>query len=158
MKQQTDERVELHAKRAAHIKSFPANGTPFDIRDNEPTDRELRAAVMEMSNGRCGGASGIKAEHIKAWLRGAKKEEDPETSGENAGAGMTWRKFVGLCTSVWRTGTIPQQMCWVITVLIPKGGWEYQGIGLMEPIWKVLETVMDRPPLKTTVLHNSLHG
>ena len=93
---------------------------------------------MEMSNRRCGGASAIKAEHIKRCLHGAKREEDPETAGEGAEAGKTWRKFFGLCTSVWRTGTIPQQMRWVITVLIPKGGGEYQGIGLMELIWKVL--------------------
>ena len=48
-------------------------------------------------------------------------------------------------------------MCWVITVLIPKGGGEYQGIGLLEPIWKVLERVMDARLEKIT-LHDSLHG
>jgi hypothetical protein len=30
-------------------------------------------------------------------------------------------------------------MSWVVTVLIPKGGGDYRGIGLLEPIWKVLE-------------------
>jgi hypothetical protein len=48
-------------------------------------------------------------------------------------------------------------MCWVITVLIPKWGGEYRGIGLMEPIWKVMEWAMDRI-LETIVLHDSLHG
>ena len=52
---------------------------------------------------------------------------------------------------------IPQQMRWVITVLIPKGGGEYQGIGLMEPIWKVLERIVDHR-LETIVLHDSFHG
>ena len=70
---------------------FPADGTPFHIQDNNPTEEELRAAVMEMSHGRFRGSSGIRAEHIKAWLRGAKKEEDLETAGENKGAGKTWR-------------------------------------------------------------------
>jgi len=72
---QTDKRVELYVRRAAYGESFPANGTPFEIRDNEPSEGEIRAAVMEMSNGRCGGTSGIKAEQLKRWLRGAKKEE-----------------------------------------------------------------------------------
>ena len=112
---------------------------------------------MEMSSRQYGGASGIKAEHIKSWLRGAKRKEDPETAVESAGARKTWRKFVGLCTSVWRTGITPQQMRWVITVLILKGGGEYQGIGLMEPIWKVPERVIDHR-LETIVLHDSLHG
>jgi hypothetical protein len=46
-------------------------------------------------------------------------------------------------------------MCWVITVLIPKGGGEYRGIGLLEPIWKVLKKVMDLR-LEAIVLHDSL--
>ena len=94
---------------------------------------------------------------MKIWLLGANREEDPEKPEASAGAEKTWRKFVGLCRSLWRTGTIPQQMRWVITVLIPKGGGEYQGIGLMEPIWKVLERIMDHR-LETIVMHNSIHG
>ncbi len=65
---------------------------------------------------------GIRAKHIKAWLHGAKKVEDPETAVYHVGAGMTWYMFVSLCSSIWAMGTIPQQMCWVVTVLIPKGG------------------------------------
>ncbi len=96
-------------------------------------------------------------EHNKAWPRGAKKEEDPETAASHVGAGMTWHEFVCLCTSIWNTGTILQQMCWVITVLIPKGGGDYRGIRLLKPIWKVLETVMDLR-LEAIVLQDSLHG
>ena len=49
-------------------------------------------------------------------------------------------------------------MCWVITVLILKGGGGgYRGNGLLEPIWKVLEKVMDLR-LEAIVLHDSLHG
>jgi hypothetical protein len=29
---------------------------------------------------------------------------------------------------VWKTGTIPQQLGWIIDVLIPKGGSNYRGI------------------------------
>jgi hypothetical protein len=91
------------------------------------------------------------------WLCGAKKEEDPENGVNHTGAGKSWSEFVELCTSVWETGTIPQQMSWVVMVLIPKGGGEYWGIGLLEPIWKVLELVMDLW-LEKIELHNSLHG
>ncbi len=45
----------------------------------------------------------------------------------------------------------------MITVLVPKGGGAYRGIGLLEPIWKVIERVMDRR-LEAIVLHDSLHG
>ena len=42
-------------------------------------------------------------------------------------------------------------------VLIPKGGRDYCGIGMLEPIWKVIERVIDRR-LDSIQLHNSLHG
>jgi hypothetical protein len=32
----------------------------------------------------------------------------------------------------------------VIVVLLPKGGGDYRGIGLLEPLWKVVEQIMDR--------------
>ena len=59
MERQTDERVELYAERDAYGAEFPANGTPFGIDDNPPSDEELRTAVSQLSHGRCGGASGI---------------------------------------------------------------------------------------------------
>ncbi len=77
--------------------------------------------VSVLSHGRCRGTLGIRVEHIKVWLRGAKKEEDPETAASHIGAGKTWHDFVHLCSSIWNKGAIPQQMYWVITVLIPKG-------------------------------------
>jgi hypothetical protein len=45
----------------------------------------------------------------------------------------------------------------IIVVLIPKGGRDYCGIGLLEPIWKVIERVIDRR-LDSIQLHNSLHS
>jgi hypothetical protein len=51
----------------------------------------------------------------------------------------------------------PPQLLWVIVVLIPKGGSNYRGIGLLEPMWKVCERVMDTR-LNRIHLHESLHG
>ena len=48
-------------------------------------------------------------------------------------------------------------MLWSIVVLIPKGGGDYRGIGLLEPIWKVIEQIMDRR-LNAIELHDCLHG
>jgi len=44
-----------------------------------------------------------------------------------------------------------------VTELIPKGGGENRGIGLLEPIWKVLERVMNIR-LERIILRDSLHG
>jgi hypothetical protein len=118
MKRQTNEQEELYAEIASYGKAFPANGMPYAIGNNQPIDSKLRAAVSLLSHGRCGGDLGIQAEHIKAWHRGAKKEEDPEMAASHIGAGKMWHEFVCLCSSVWTTGIIPQKMSWVI----PKGG------------------------------------
>jgi hypothetical protein len=128
IKRQTDKQEELYAEQAAYGAAFPANGVPYAIGDNQPIESKLQALISLLSHRQCRGASGIRAEHIKAWLRGVKKEEDPETAASHVGAGKTWHEFVHFCTSVWNTGAIPQQMCWVITVLNPKGGGEYRGI------------------------------
>ena len=54
-------------------------------------------------------------------------------------------------------GTTPQQLGWIIVVLIPKSGGNYHGIGLLAPIWKIIERVMDQR-LNAIPLHESLHG
>ena len=98
----------------------------------------------------------MRAEHIKEWLQGVCKEENPKLTGFE-GAGDPWRLLMRLVTAVWETGTIPQQLGWIIVVLIPKGGGDYRGIGLLEPIWKIIERVMDQR-LNAIQLHESLHG
>jgi hypothetical protein len=72
------------------------------------------------------------------------------------GAGDPQRLLMKLVTAVWETGTIPQQLGWVIVVLIPKGGGNYCGIGLLEPIWKIIDRLMDGR-LKIIAIHESLH-
>jgi hypothetical protein len=129
MECQTEEQLELYAERGAYGETFPANGTPFAIGNNQPSDGKLRTVVSLLSHGWCGGASGIWAEHIKAWLCGAKKAEDPETATYHVGAGKTLYKFVSLCSSLWAMDTIPQQMCWVVTVIIPMGGESIRALG-----------------------------
>jgi hypothetical protein len=42
-------------------------------------------------------------------------------------------------------------------VLLPKGGGDYRGIGLLEPLWIVVERIMDRG-LNALPLHEALHG
>jgi hypothetical protein len=52
---------------------------------------------------------------------------------------------------------IPRQLLWSIVVLIPKGGGDYRRIGLLEPIWKCIEHVVNHR-LDAIKLHDSLHG
>ena len=68
-----------------------------------------------------------------------------------------WEALLQLIQVIWEEGRIPTQLGWVITVLIPKGGSDYCRIGLLEPIWKVIEWVIDKW-LEVIALYSSLHG
>ena len=61
----------------------------------------------------------------------------------NEGAGDRWRAFLKLIQAIWEQGCIPQQMQWVIVVLLPKGGGDFHGIGLLKPFWKVIEVLIN---------------
>ncbi len=90
-------------------------------------------------------------------------EEDPKLRDEalaannGEGTGMKWRLFIALVRRIWMTAEIPRQLHWIIVVLLPKGGGGYRGIGLMEPIWKVVEGIMDQR-LNVIEFHDCLHG
>jgi hypothetical protein len=151
------ERVALYARRDSPGEPLPINIPRVDIADHTPTDGEIREAARELSNGRAGGAPGMRAEDVKAWLHGIKLEEDPKTGPTNENAGDNWRRFVTLIQAIWDHGDIPPQLLWMIVVLIPKGGGDYRGIGILEPMWKVCERIMDKR-LNAFDLHESLHG
>ena len=65
--------------------------------------------------------------------------------------------LVAIQSLIWEQGYIPQQMQWVIVVLLPKGDDNFQGIGLLEPFWKVIEVLMDKC-MDVIEFHDCLHG
>ncbi len=73
------------------------------------------------------------------WLTDVVHKEEEQI---NIGLGHKWWVFVKLMQAVWEHGSIPEQMRWEIIVLLPKGGGDYRGIGLLEPFWKVGEKIM----------------
>ena len=93
MAKQTEERAELYAKRVPPGDSIPVNVDAYLIKDDTPSDLEIRAAVKDgLRNGRVGGASGIRSEDVKGWLRDAEEEE----RGGTEGLGYRWQLFVKL--------------------------------------------------------------
>ncbi len=72
MVKQTAEHVELYRWRDPPWEPLPINIDPIPANDGMPSKREIRMAVAGLSNGRAGGASGMRAEDVKAWLHGIK--------------------------------------------------------------------------------------
>ncbi len=150
---QTQERIDLYAARIPHGEMLPFHVDPAPVPDAAPTDSELQMVVGQLRNGRAAGATGMKAEHLKEWLANITLREE----GGVEGLGDRWRSFVALLQAIWITGTVPTQMTWMIVVLLPKGGGNYRGIGLLDPIWKVVEKVMVAR-FSVIKLHDCLHG
>ncbi len=148
--------VDLYARRESPGDPLPINVAQVEINDDVPLDGKLRQVVGKLTNGQVAGASGMRAEHVSEWLHGVQREEDPEGQGAD-GAGDSWHFFVQLVQAVWAHGVIPRQLLWSIVVLIPKGGGDYHGIRLLEPIWKCIERIIDHY-LDAIKLHDSLHG
>ncbi len=122
-----------------------------------PSNHKIRDAVWDLPSGRKGGASKMHVEDIKWWLRSITLEEDPDKVPDNVGEGEIWCLLVGLIQAIWTKGEILQQLTWVIVMLLLKGGGGYRGSGLLEPLWKVVERIMDRQ-LNVLLLHEALHG
>jgi len=163
---QTAERVALYGRVPPPGDNLPIHVDKVDIPDGVPSDQELREVVRGLRNGRAAGASGLQAEHLKVWLSDMVREEEepgpmedgPQEEGESdKGPGRKWRIFVKLMQAVWEQGSVPEQMRWEIIVLLPKGGGDYRGIGLLEPFWKVIEKIMVAR-LSSVKFHDGLHG
>ena len=104
----------------------------------------------------------MRAEHLKGWLDKIMHEEKaarekPGREGADPGLGRKWRIFLELIQTIWDLGEIPEQMSWMVIVLLPKDGGDFHGIGLLDPCWKVEEKIMVRQ-LAAIEFHPCLHG
>ncbi len=133
----------------------------FETSNKMPSDSELQKVVGGLRNGQATGATGMKAEHIKVWLNKIQcnKKAVRENPGREAdpGAGRKRQIFVELIQAIWEWGEIPEQMSLMVVMLIPKGGCDLWGIGLLNPFWKVVEKIMVCR-LGTIDFHLCLHG
>jgi hypothetical protein len=59
--------------------------------------------------------------------------------------------------AIWDQGEIPMQMSWMVVILLLKGKGNFQGIGLLDPSWKVVEKIMVRQ-MGAIDFHPCLHG
>ena len=71
------------------------------MNDEIPTDGEIREAVKCLRNGRAGGLGGMRAEHLKRWLRDIEEEEQEDKRGQ----GDKWRVLVQLIQTICDSAT-----------------------------------------------------
>ena len=67
-------------------------------------------------------------------------------------------RVVELVQTAFRDGDLAEETTWQAVVLIPKGKKDYQGIGLMEVMWKVVVAILNRCFTASITYHDALHG
>ena len=70
----TAQRVELYIYIPPPGTNIPIYVQPFLVEDLVPTKDMIEWTVTRLRNQRSGGASGMRAEHLKRWLAAARKE------------------------------------------------------------------------------------
>ncbi len=128
--------------------ALPHNFLHFEISNNMPTDSEIRTVVRGLQNRQATRATGVRAKHLKGWLDKIQHNEkaareNPGRERADPGAVHKWGIFVELIQAIWERGGVPEQMSWMVIVLLPKGGCNFWGIGLLDPFWKVVEKIME---------------
>ena len=67
-------------------------------------------------------------------------------------------RFVDLVQTEFREGEIAEEATWQAVVLIPKGKRGYQGIDLVEVMWKLVAAIINRHFISSITYHDFLHG
>ena len=69
-----------------------------------------------------------------------------------------WTRVVDLVQLAFREGNLAEESTWQALVLIPEGKNEYQGIGLVEVMCKVVAVILNRRLAASITYHDFLHG
>ena len=146
----TEEYANLYTRSTPPGEPIPVLVEPFDVSDEVPSEDEIASAVRGLRSGKAPGPSGLRTDQLKAWLRAARREENPDTTH--------WETLVSLVQHAFETGELPADMAWATVVLLPKGGGQFRGIGLLESIWKLITSILNRRMQRTIDFHDALHG
>ena len=60
--------------------------------------------------------------------------------------------------TAFRDGLLDEEATWQAVVLIPKGKKDYQRIGLVEVVWKVVAAIINHRFTFSITYHDVLHG
>ena len=92
----------------------------------------------------------MRTEHLKGWLAAARRGEKGETAEKEGGGredtregAEKWARVVELVKTDFRDRDLAEEATWQAVVLFPKGKKDYQVIGLVELMWKVVAAILN---------------
>ena len=102
---------------------------------------------------------------MEAARRGEKERETATKYGGGGGeserrteAEGHWERFVELVQTVFWDRDLSEEATWQAVVLILKGKGDYQGIGLVEVLWKVVAVILNCRLTSPITFHDVLYG
>ena len=165
LKRITAERVALYSQVPPPGENIPVQIERFGVENKVPDEGEIEWAVKLLRNNRSVGASRMRAEHLKGWLAAARRREKGETADKEGGGqedtregAENWARVVELVQTAFRDGDLAEEATWQAVVLIPEGKKNYQDIGLVEVMWKVVAAIRNRHFTASITYHDDLHG
>ena len=69
-----------------------------------------------------------------------------------------WGRVVEIVQIAFREGELAEESTWQAVVLIPKRKGDYQGIVLVEVMWKVMAVILNLRLTSSITFHDVLHG
>ena len=120
------------------------------VEDGILGEEEVVQAVRILKRGGAGGTLAMRAEDLKEWLRKASRETKLVIHW--------WRMLIILIQNIFKDGAVPGNVAWAMVVLLPNGRGGYQGIGLVEVVWKVYVMVVNFCLKSIVTLHDTLNG
>jgi len=119
----------------------------YQIPDTIPQPHEIGEALRSLRNGRAPGPSGMTVEDLKRWCANQEAEPAP------------WRLVIRLVQHAFQTGAVPTRARSNTLVLIPKPeAGQVRGIGLLEPVWKLISAIINQRLMRHITFHDDLHG
>ena len=77
----------------------------------------------------------MRAEHLRQWLIAATRD--------NSSDDTNWLKVVAIVQAAFQDRALAEECIWQTVVLIPAGRGDFQGILLVEIIWKAIASLLN---------------
>ena len=124
LKRITVERVGLYSYVPSPGDNIPVAVKLVEVDDSVPTEDRIEEAVKKLRRNRSGGASGMRAKHLKGWLavskRGKRAAEKGEGTTEGEEGGPNWENLVEIIQMAFWEGALEGEATWQSVVMIPK--------------------------------------